>query len=85
MRTVTSSLSLDELRDVGTARPAYMVLLITHIIAAGISLPLILLAFTAAWTNRFEAHRNLARWVFPIWLYVAISGPICYLMLRPYY
>ncbi len=78
-------LSLDELRQVGTARPAYMVLLITHIVAAGVSLPLILLAFTAAWTNRFEAHRNLARWVFPLWLYVAITGPICYLMLRPYY
>jgi putative membrane protein len=77
--------SAEERTEVGTARPVYLVLLITHIIAAGVSLPLILLAFSAAWTNRFEAHRKLAHWVFPVWLYVAITGPICYLMLRPYY
>ena len=74
-----------ESAEVGTARPVYLVLLITHIIAAGVSLPLILLAFAAAWTNRFEAHRRLAHWVFPVWLYVAVTGPVCYLMLRPYY
>ena len=80
-----SVLSESERSTVGTARPVYMVLLITHIVAAGVSLPLILLTFIAAWTNRFEAHRTLAHWVFPVWLYVAITGPICYLMLRPYY
>lgn len=69
----------------GAMRAAYFFLLITHIIAAGVSLPLILLTFINAWTNRFEAHRRMARWVFPIWLYVAVTGPICYLMLRPYY
>lgn len=69
----------------GALRTAYFFLLITHILAAGISLPLILLTFISAWTNRFEAHRKMARWVFPIWLYVAVTGPICYLMLRPYY
>lgn len=77
--------SPEESEKVGSARPVYLVLLITHIIAAGVSLPLILLTFSAAWTNRFEAHRTLAHWVFPIWLYVAVTGPICYLMLRPYY
>lgn len=80
-----AELSLEELQDVSIKRPIYIVLLITHIIAAGISLPMILLAFSAAWSSRFEAHRRLARWVFPIWLYVAITGPVCYLMLRPYY
>jgi putative membrane protein len=79
------SLSLEELQAVAFARPVYMALLITHIIAAAVSLPLILLTFISAWTNRFEAHRSMARWVFPVWLYVAITGPICYLMLRPYY
>lgn len=74
-----------ERAEVGGARTVYLFVLITHIVAAGVSLPLILLAFTAAWTNRFAAHRKLARWVFPIWLYVAVTGPICYLMLRPYY
>lgn len=69
----------------GVMRTVYFILLITHIIAAGVSLPLILLTFINAWTNRFDAHRRMARWVFPIWLYVAVTGPICYLMLRPYY
>lgn len=78
-------LSLEELRAVGTLRPFFLLLLVTHIIAAGVSLPLILLTFIAALTSRFQTHRNMARWVFPIWLYVAITGPICYLMLRPYY
>jgi putative membrane protein len=74
-----------ELAAVGSLRSFYLILLLTHIVAAGVSLPLILLTFTAGWTNRFQAHRNLARWVFPLWLYVAVTGPICYLMLRPYY
>lgn len=66
-------------------RGAYLILLITHIILAGVSLPFILFTFIAGWTNRFAAHRRLARWVFPVWLYVAITGPICYWMLKPYY
>jgi putative membrane protein len=66
-------------------RGLYLILLISHITLAGVSLPFILFTFIAGWTNRFAAHRRLARWVFPIWLYVAITGPICYWMLRPYY
>lgn len=69
----------------GTMRTAYFLLLITHIVFAAISLPFILFTFIAGWTNRFTAHRKLARWVFPLWLYVAVTGPICYWMLRPYY
>jgi putative membrane protein len=69
----------------GAARTLYFVLLTTHIASAAISLPFILFTFIAGWTNRFAAHRKLARWVFPLWLYVALTGPICYWMLRPYY
>ncbi len=69
----------------GWLRAVYFILLISHIILAGVSLPMILLAFTSGFTNHFQAHRKLARWVFPIWLYVAVTGPICYLMLRSYY
>ncbi len=69
----------------GVARAVYFFLLITHIILAAVSLPFILFTFIAAWTNRFTAHRRLARWVYPMWLYVAATGPICYWMLRPYY
>ena len=74
-----------ELAQVGYMRAIYLVLLISHIVLAAVSLPFILFTFIAGWTNRFQAHRRLARWVFPIWLYVAITGPICYWMLRPYY
>ncbi|MGE9270289.1 MAG: DUF420 domain-containing protein [Verrucomicrobiales bacterium] len=69
----------------GAMKTVYLSLLFTHIIAAAVSFPFILFTFIAAWTNRFEAHRRLARWVFPLWLYVAVTGPICYWMLRPYY
>ncbi len=70
---------------VGAMRTVYFILLSTHILFAAVSLPFILFTFIAGWTNRFAAHRKLARWVFPLWLYVAITGPICYWMLKPYY
>jgi putative membrane protein len=78
-------LSDSERAAVAGTRPFYLYLLISHIVLAGISLPFILFTFIAGWTNRFAAHRKLARWVFPLWLYVAVTGPICYWMLRPYY
>jgi len=69
----------------GPARILYFLLLISHILFAAVSLPFILFTFIAAWTNRFSVHRRLARWVYPMWLYVAVTGPVCYWMLRPYY
>lgn len=69
----------------GVQKTIYLVLLITHILAAAVSLPFILFTFIAGWTNHFTTHRRLARWVYPLWLYVAITGPVCYWMLRPYY
>jgi putative membrane protein len=70
---------------VSGSRGIYLFLLLSHIALAALSLPAILFTFIAAWTNRFAAHRRLARWVFPVWLYVAVTGPVCYFMLRPYY
>jgi len=69
----------------GTMRTVYFILLTTHVVLAAVILPFILLTFTRAYTNQFERHKKMARWVFPLWLYVAITGPICYLMLKPYY
>ena len=69
----------------GPLRAVYFTLLTSHIVLAALSLPFILFTFIAGWTNRFTSHRKLARWVFPLWLYVALTGPVCYLMLRPYY
>jgi putative membrane protein len=69
----------------GAMKGVYFFLLITHIVLAGVSLPFILFTFISGWTNRFAAHRRLAKWVFPMWFYVAVTGPVCYLMLKPYY
>lgn len=69
----------------GTSRTIYFLILISHIILAGISLPFILLTFSRGISFTVEKHKRMARWVYPIWLYVAISGPISYLMLRPCY
>lgn len=69
----------------GAERGIYFFILITHIITAAVSFPLILLTFVHAWTRDFARHRTLARKVYPLWLYVAVTGPICYYMLKPYY
>jgi putative membrane protein len=69
----------------GVIRSVYFFLLITHVVLAAVILPFVLLTFIRAYTNQFERHKKMARWVFPLWLYVTITGPICYLMLKPYY
>jgi putative membrane protein len=60
--------------------PFYWKLLTSHIILSVIALPLILITFFLSLTGRFPAHRKLARWTFPIWLYVSVTGVIVYLM-----
>lgn len=69
----------------GTMRYIYFFILITHIILAGTSLPFILLTFSRGISFMTEKHKKMARWVYPIWLYVMLTGPIVYLMLRPCY
>lgn len=63
----------------------YYPLLISHIILAAVILPFILFTFIRGYTRQIEAHKRIAKWTFPLWLYVAVTGPICYLMLLPYY
>jgi putative membrane protein len=69
----------------GNIRIIYFILLISHIILAAVILPMILLTFIRGYTELVNRHKKLAKWVFPIWLYVAVSGPIIYLMLKPCY
>jgi len=69
----------------GTTRTIYFVLLVSHIVLAAVSFPFILFTWIYGFTNQVQKHRRMAKYVFPVWLYVAITGPICYLMLRPYY
>jgi putative membrane protein len=78
-------LSAAERSAAGSGRTWYLVLLLSHIGLAALSLPFILLTFIRAYTNQFERHRKMARWVWPVWFYVALTGPIVYFLLRPYY
>lgn len=77
--------SAAELAAVGGMRTAYLVLLATHIVLAAVILPFILFTFNRAFTAQYERHKKMARWVYPLWLYVAVTGPICYILLKPYY
>jgi putative membrane protein len=68
-----------------TARFIYLWLLLTpHIFLAIVCLPMILITFFLSLTGRFPAHRRLARWTYPIWLYVSVSGVVVYAMLALY-
>ena len=78
-------LSAEELAAAGSSRTVYLVLLLSHIVLAALIFPFILFTFIRAYTKQFESHRKMAKWVFPIWFYVALTGPIVYLMLMPYY
>ena len=69
----------------GNTRPFYLILLGTHIVLAATSLPFILWTAYRALTSDFVAHKNLAKKVWPIWFYVAVTGPIVYLMIKQYY
>ncbi|MCF8237678.1 MAG: DUF420 domain-containing protein [Saprospiraceae bacterium] len=69
----------------GIWRIVYFFLLLTHVLLAAGILPFILFTFIRGYAGVIERHRKLARWVFPVWAYVAATGPICYLMLMPYY
>lgn len=60
--------------------PFYWKLLATHILCSVLALPLILITFFLSLTGRFPAHKKLARYTFPIWLYVSVTGVIVYLM-----
>jgi putative membrane protein len=69
----------------GSVRYFYYVLLSTHILLAGIVLPFILFTAYRALINENAAHRKLAKITWPIWFYVAVTGPVVYLMISPYY
>lgn len=65
----------------GVLRTVYLIILATHIMMAAIILPLVMFTFARAYLGLYDIHRKMARWVLPMWMYVAITGPIIYLML----
>jgi putative membrane protein len=63
-------------------RSVYLPLLASHIVLAVIALPMVLVTFFFSLTGRFPQHRKIARWTFPLWLYVSVTGVVTYVMLR---
>ncbi|PWS30934.1 DUF420 domain-containing protein [Pedobacter paludis] len=69
----------------GAIRYVYFFILLTHILLSIAIIPLVLVTYVRALAQRFDKHRKIARITFPLWLYVAITGVIVYLMISPYY
>lgn len=69
----------------GWVRSLYFVILISHTILAVVIVPLIIITLRRAWRGDYSRHRRIARWTFPLWLYVSITGVIVYLMLYQIY
>lgn len=69
----------------GIIRYVYFFILVTHILLSIIIIPLVLITYVRALAQRFDRHRKIARITFPLWLYVAVTGVVVYLMISPYY
>lgn len=69
----------------GLIKYIYYFILITHICLSVIIIPLVLITYVRALAKRFDQHKKIARITFPIWLYVAVTGVIVYLLISPYY
>jgi putative membrane protein len=69
----------------GFIRYVYFFILISHIILSIGIIPMVLFTYVRAFTKQFEDHKKIARYTFPIWLYVAVTGVIVYFMISPYY
>jgi len=69
----------------GVMRTVYFIVLISHILLSIVVIPFVLITYVRAITNNIELHKKIAKYTFPLWLYVTISGVVVYLMISPYY
>lgn len=69
----------------GTLKYVYYIVLISHILLSIIVIPFVLITFVRGITNDIEKHKKIAKFTFPLWLYVAITGVVVYVMISPYY
>ena len=65
----------------GWSRPLYFSILISHTTLAVVIVPMVIITLSRAWRERFDRHRAIARWTFPLWMYVSVTGVIVYFML----
>jgi putative membrane protein len=78
-------LDLTEKGSLGSIRLIYFFILISHIILSIAVIPLVLITYVKALASKFDKHKKIAKITFPIWLYVAVTGVVVYLMISPYY
>ncbi|WP_242092661.1 DUF420 domain-containing protein [Aestuariivivens sediminicola] len=69
----------------GNLRALYLFVLISHIVLSIAVIPFVLITYVRAITRNFESHKKIAKITFPLWLYVAVTGVIVYVMISPYY
>jgi putative membrane protein len=69
----------------GSIKYVYYFVLLTHILLSVAIIPLVLITYVRALAKRFDRHKKIAKITFPLWLYVAVTGVIVYLMISPYY
>lgn len=69
----------------GELKGLYYFILISHILLSVAVIPLVLFTYLYAWEGKFEKHKKWTRFAFPIWMYVAVTGVVVYLMIYPYY
>jgi uncharacterized membrane protein YozB (DUF420 family) len=67
------------------SRPLYFTILISHVVLAAAIVPLVIITLTRALRDRFDKHRAIARWTFPLWLYVSVTGVLVYFMLYQWF
>jgi len=65
----------------GFVRPIYFTILVTHVVLAAVVLPMAIITLSRGLKGRYAHHRRIARWTFPIWLYVSITGVLVYVLL----
>jgi putative membrane protein len=69
----------------GIVRPLYFAMLISHVLLAFVTLPLVILTLVPVFRRRWNRHKRIARWTIPIWLYVSVTGVLVYLMLYKWF
>jgi uncharacterized membrane protein YozB (DUF420 family) len=77
--------AITRFQGTGLSRPIYFSILLSHTILAVVTVPLVLITLNRGLKTRFDKHRVIARWTFPIWLYVSVTGVVIYFMLYQWF
>ena len=77
--------AITRFQGTGLSRPIYFSILLSHTILAIVTVPLVLITLNRGLKTRFDKHRVIARWTFPIWLYVSVTGVVIYFMLYQWF